>query len=253
MSNRFFSSRRISDLSGSSSTLPNLQAMKSLEILILRNCLITGSIPDYIANMSLNILDLSINRLTGNISIFKNLESKTVFLSNNLLTGEPTWALSTSKQADLSYNNFSIVTRPASGGCQEQQKNLLNSYLSVLMNGASGKAFLAHKTLNIVPLFINCGGGSVLFNDDKYEDDLTDGKGTTFVPHRGVHGPLISAITVTPYLKKGGLSVGAVIGIVAASCVLAALFLLLLRTKGYLGGKDLENKGRTEGTGISLV
>ncbi|KAF9666657.1 hypothetical protein SADUNF_Sadunf16G0251600 [Salix dunnii] len=74
------------------------------------------------------------------------------------------------------------------------------------------------------------------------------GKGTTFVPDRGVHGPLISAIAVTPYFKKGGLSVGAVIGIAAASCVFAALFLLLLRTKGYLGGKDLENKGRTEGT-----
>ncbi|KAG5254842.1 LRR receptor serine/threonine-protein kinase [Salix suchowensis] len=376
MSNRFFSSRRISDLSGSSSTLPNLQAMKSLEILILRNCLITGSIPDYIANMSLNILDLSINRLTGNISIFKNLESKTVFLSNNLLTGEPTWALSTSKQADLSYNNFSIVTRPASGGCQEQQKNLnlVSSYLS--NNNTDEWCFrkgLPCTQNPELPLFINCGGGSVLFNDDKYEDDLTDGgpasflflqgrwgysttgiylenktaqflakndfnlsvkdvyktarlapqslkyylhfaeimysndqtyrslgrrifdisiqgitlrknfniaekaggvgigitevfdniivngstieihlywagKGTTFVPHRGVHGPLISAITVTPYLKKGGLSVGAVIGIVAASCVLAALFLLLLRTKGYLGGKDLENKGRTEGT-----
>ncbi|KAJ6298241.1 hypothetical protein OIU76_019394 [Salix suchowensis] len=378
-------SLRISDLSGSSSTLPNLQAMKKLSNLILRNCLITGSIPDYIADMSsLNILDLSINRLTGNISIFKNLRSVTVFLSNNLLTGEPTWALSTSKQADLSYNNFSNFTRPASGGCQQQKTvNLVSSYLSnnntddewCFTKGLPCKQNPEHRSL-----FINCGGGSVLFNDDKYDEDLTEGgaasfffsqgewgysstgrylessntgpflakndfnlsvedvyatarlapqslkyyalclakgkykvqlhfaeimysndqtyrslgrrifdisiqgitlrknfniaeraggvgigitevfdniivngstleihlywagKGTTFVPERGVHGPLISAITVTPYLKKGGLSAGAVIGIVAASCVLAALFLLLLRTKGYLGGKDLENK-----------
>ncbi|KAG6790371.1 hypothetical protein POTOM_006524 [Populus tomentosa] len=71
------------------------------------------------------------------------------------------------------------------------------------------------------------------------------GKGTTAVPDRGVYGPLISAITVTPNFKVdngGGLSVGAIIGIVAASCVLAALILLVLRKKGYLGGKDLEDK-----------
>ncbi|KAG6790373.1 hypothetical protein POTOM_006526 [Populus tomentosa] len=71
------------------------------------------------------------------------------------------------------------------------------------------------------------------------------GKGTTAVPDRGVHGPLISAITVTPNFKVdngGGLSVGAIIGIVAAPCVLAALVLLVLRKKGYLGGKDLEDK-----------
>ncbi|KAB5521335.1 hypothetical protein DKX38_025654 [Salix brachista] len=350
---------RISDLSGSSSTLPNLQAMKNLEI-----------------------LDLSINRLTGNISIFKNLASVTVFLSNNLLTGEvPPWALNNRKHADLSYNNFSNFTRPASGGCQQQ--NTLTDDEWCFTKGLPCKQNPEHRSL-----FINCGGGSnVRFNDNTYEADSTDGgpasfffsqgewgysstgrylessntgpflakndfnlsvedvyatarlapqslkyyalclakgeykvqlhfaeimysndqtykslgrrifdisiqgitlrknfniaenaggigigttevfdniivngstleihlywagKGTTFVPERGVHGPLISAITVTPYLKKGGLSAGAVIGIVAASCVLAALFLLLLRTKGYLGGKDLENKGRTEGTG----
>ncbi|KAF9666675.1 hypothetical protein SADUNF_Sadunf16G0253400 [Salix dunnii] len=374
-------SLRISDLSGSSSTLPNLQAMKNLKNLIMRNCFITGSIPDYIAKTSsLEILDLSINRLTGNISIFKNLESVTVLLSNNLLTGEvPTWALNNRKQVDLSYNNFSNLTRSASVGCQKQQKLLTDEWC--FKKGLPCKQNPEHRSL-----FINCGGGLVSFKDDTYVEDSTAGgpasffflegewgysstgfyldstitspflakndfklsvedvyktarlapqslkyyalclakgkykvqlhfaeimysndqtytslgrrifdisiqgitlrknfniaekaggvgigitevfdniivkgstleihlywagKGTTFVPDRGVHGPLISAIAVTPYFKKGGLSVGAVIGIVAASCVLAALFLLLLRTKGYLGGKDLEDRGRTEGT-----
>ncbi|KAJ6753910.1 PROMASTIGOTE SURFACE ANTIGEN PROTEIN PSA [Salix purpurea] len=71
------------------------------------------------------------------------------------------------------------------------------------------------------------------------------GKGTTAVPERGVYGPLISAITVTPNFKVdngGGLSVGAITGIVVASCVLATLVLLVLRKKGCLGGKDLEDK-----------
>ncbi|KAJ8755708.1 hypothetical protein K2173_022701 [Erythroxylum novogranatense] len=69
------------------------------------------------------------------------------------------------------------------------------------------------------------------------------GKGTTAIPDRGVYGPLISAITVTPNYKVDtaqGLSVGAIIGIVVASCVFVVLILVVLRINGYLGGKKLE-------------
>nr|XP_027126996.1 probable LRR receptor-like serine/threonine-protein kinase At1g53430 [Coffea arabica] len=69
------------------------------------------------------------------------------------------------------------------------------------------------------------------------------GKGTTAIPDRGVYGPLISAITVTPnFDTHTGLSVGAIIGIVVASCVVVCLILVLLRLKGYLGGDDTEDK-----------
>ncbi|KAF7145601.1 hypothetical protein RHSIM_Rhsim04G0034500 [Rhododendron simsii] len=70
------------------------------------------------------------------------------------------------------------------------------------------------------------------------------GKGTTAIPDKGVYGPLISAITVTPNFDVStGLSKGAIVGIVVASFVLLVLILVLLRMKGCLGGKDLENKG----------
>ncbi|KAL5555183.1 hypothetical protein UlMin_037419 [Ulmus minor] len=67
------------------------------------------------------------------------------------------------------------------------------------------------------------------------------GKGTTDIPEKGVYGPLISAITVTPNYKvdTGGLSAGVIVGIVAASCMLAGFILIALRRMGYLGGKDL--------------
>ncbi|KAK3008781.1 hypothetical protein RJ639_014525 [Escallonia herrerae] len=70
------------------------------------------------------------------------------------------------------------------------------------------------------------------------------GKGTTAVPNRGVYGPLISAIKVTPNfdVDTGGLSVGAIVGIVAASCVAIILILIALRMNGYLGGKNIEDK-----------
>ncbi|KAF8413667.1 hypothetical protein HHK36_001659 [Tetracentron sinense] len=58
------------------------------------------------------------------------------------------------------------------------------------------------------------------------------GKGTTAIPDRGVYGPLISAITVTPNFDPyTGLSVGAIVGIVAASIVVIVSILAFLRMK----------------------
>ncbi|KAB1202734.1 hypothetical protein CJ030_MR8G002234 [Morella rubra] len=83
---------------------------------------------------------------------------------------------------------------------------------------------------------------NVLVNGSTLEIHLYwAGKGTTAIPDRGVYGPLISAISVTPNFKVG-LSAGAIAGIVLASCVLLVLILVFLRVKGFLGGKDLEDK-----------
>ncbi|KAI9185255.1 hypothetical protein LWI28_005651 [Acer negundo] len=70
------------------------------------------------------------------------------------------------------------------------------------------------------------------------------GKGTTSIPEKGVYGPLISAITITPNFEVDtrGLSAGAIVGIVVASCAAVVLLLVLLWMKGCFGGKDLENK-----------
>ncbi|KAJ0514525.1 putative protein kinase RLK-Pelle-DLSV family [Helianthus annuus] len=69
------------------------------------------------------------------------------------------------------------------------------------------------------------------------------GKGTTAIPDRGVYGPLLSAITVTPNfaIPTDGLSGGAIAGIVIGSCAFVALILFVLWKKGYLGG-DKEDK-----------
>ncbi|KAI8007287.1 putative LRR receptor-like serine/threonine-protein kinase [Camellia lanceoleosa] len=85
----------------------------------------------------------------------------------------------------------------------------------------------------------------VLVNGSTLEIHLYwSGKGTTVIPDRGVHGPLISAISMTPnFDPHTGLFVGAIASIVVASCVVVMVILVVLRMKGCLGGKDLEDKG----------
>ncbi|PIA33880.1 hypothetical protein AQUCO_03900021v1 [Aquilegia coerulea] len=70
------------------------------------------------------------------------------------------------------------------------------------------------------------------------------GKGTTALPYRGVYGPLISAISVTPNFKPPTkISAGTIAGIVVASFVAVVLIILaVLWKKGCLEGKDLEDK-----------
>ncbi|KAK3025480.1 hypothetical protein RJ639_041561, partial [Escallonia herrerae] len=109
---------------------------------------------------------------------------------------------------------------------------------------------LVLKDFNIVENATGVGKGiTVDFKDVPVNGTLEihlywAGKGTTAIPNRGVYGPLISAITVTPNFDTdtGGLSIGAITGIVAASCVSVILILVALRMKGYLGGENSEDK-----------
>ncbi|KAB2623557.1 leucine-rich repeat receptor-like serine/threonine-protein kinase [Pyrus ussuriensis x Pyrus communis] len=72
------------------------------------------------------------------------------------------------------------------------------------------------------------------------------GKGTTGIPVRGVYGPLISAISVEPAgnISPGvnGVSVGAVVGIVAGGIFIILVILSILWRRGSLGQqKTLED------------
>ncbi|KAL5803173.1 hypothetical protein ACOSQ3_031618 [Xanthoceras sorbifolium] len=169
---------RITDLTGASSDFPNLQDMKSMRRLILRNCLITGTIPLYIGDLkSLKTLDLSFNQLTGQIpTTLESLgEIDHIFLANNSLTGPvPDWILNSKKNLDLSYNNFSDSS--PSIGCQQSDMNLASSFSPLHGNSIAwclmkdlpcpGKA--KHHSL-----FINCGGVPITHEGNNYEADLS--------------------------------------------------------------------------------
>ncbi|KAJ4726500.1 putative Kinase [Melia azedarach] len=168
---------RISDLRGSSSSpFPDLQGMTKMSRLMLRNCLIMDTIPEYIGDMTdLKILDLSFNKLTGTIPrTLQNLKAiDYMFLSNNSLTGGvPDWIRNSDKNFDLSYNNF---TESFPFTCRESDVNLLSSFASL---GSNSNSWCLKKDLTCPEeakhhsLFINCGGSGTEFEDNEYEEDL---------------------------------------------------------------------------------
>ncbi|THF99549.1 hypothetical protein TEA_020288 [Camellia sinensis var. sinensis] len=80
---------RISDINGTAQEFPTLSNNTGLVRLVLRNCNISGEIPKYIWKMmNLQMLDVSFNRLVGEIPNDINGKNlKFVFLSGNMLRG----------------------------------------------------------------------------------------------------------------------------------------------------------------------
>ncbi|XP_052177836.1 probable leucine-rich repeat receptor-like serine/threonine-protein kinase At3g14840 isoform X2 [Diospyros lotus] len=161
---------RISDLNGTQAPFPPLNNTRSLGKLILRNCNLNGSLPEYLGGVTnLTTLDLSFNNLSGEIpSSFSNLaKADYIFLTGNLLSGPvPDWILKSSKNVDLSFNNFIL----GSQGCLQNEVNLFDSSL----NGSSGiLSCLTSTCIQTRHFFrINCGGKEVnVSSGPKYEAD----------------------------------------------------------------------------------
>ncbi|XP_039170742.1 probable LRR receptor-like serine/threonine-protein kinase At1g53430 [Eucalyptus grandis] len=163
----------ISDLKGSSSNFPNLQGM-NMKILILRNCLLIGSIPYYIGQWtSLTTLDLSVNRLTGQVPEMMGAALDYMFLTNNSLTGAvPSWVTGSKQSLDLSYNNF---TGSPVISCQQSKVNLVSSFSSNQNNSlwCLEKDLPCNGKAQYRSLFINCGGAKMHFEKNQYEADTS--------------------------------------------------------------------------------
>ncbi|XP_024019466.1 probable leucine-rich repeat receptor-like serine/threonine-protein kinase At3g14840 isoform X2 [Morus notabilis] len=164
---------RISDLSGSEATFPPLNNMTKMKTLILRNCNLNGTIPDYLGEMSsLKTLDLSFNKLSGNVpnSLASLSNVDYIFLTGNLLSGEVAeWLLTKGESIDLSYNNFTVNN----SSCQQRNVNLFASS----SQGNNSKIVSCLTCYgNWYSLHINCGGKEVTVNGTTFESD-TDSAG----------------------------------------------------------------------------
>ncbi|KAL4587712.1 hypothetical protein LXL04_000586 [Taraxacum kok-saghyz] len=180
---------RISDLSGPIANFPNIQNLTQMVRPHLRNCMLIGSIPEYIGQMrGMKNLDLSFNRLTGLVpDSIGRLSFDTVFLNNNSLSGNiPGWAFAfNSRKIDLSYNNF---TSTQQRNCQPSSLNLVSALSSTEASNSNSwcltDGLTCSRNPNRYELYINCGGTSVDFEGKEYEQDLTDER-SYFYPSGG--------------------------------------------------------------------
>ncbi|KAL4022445.1 hypothetical protein IC575_016178 [Cucumis melo] len=176
---------RISDLNGGASfPFPSLNNLNYLVYLVLRNCNITGELPDYFGGMkSLEILDLCFNKMSGQIPpslhSLVQLQFKKIFLTGNLLNGSmPDWMLREGTTVDLSYNKFNSLSPDT--GCRYQNVNLFAS--SSLDNNSNLVSCLRNRTCAQVKsrLHINCGGKEETIDGVKFEGEEDTGEPLQF-------------------------------------------------------------------------
>ncbi|XP_034920171.2 probable LRR receptor-like serine/threonine-protein kinase At1g53440 [Populus alba] len=162
----------VSDVSNPGISFPKREVIpESLIYLVLRNCEINGSIPEYIGKWpELSYLDLSFNNLSGGVpESFQKLNK--LFLTSNELTKLPSWITKKPKpssypKADLSYNNFNVkCTNEKCSGLAAV--NILPTR-SFIDNMKTEKCYRKHNSL-----FINCGGEEVTLGKARYLNDTS--------------------------------------------------------------------------------
>ncbi|XP_068640963.1 probable leucine-rich repeat receptor-like serine/threonine-protein kinase At3g14840 [Aristolochia californica] len=178
---------KISDINGPATEIPLMSSASKMTTLIIRNCNLTGNIPedDYEGMKELKHLDLSFNHLTGPIpdSFSRLLRLENMYLSNNMITGPlPNWIDQKRASIDLSYNNF-----PSTEPCPSNRLNIFGLGSSSAgdtktENGPCSKNFDCSKTR--YSLHINCGGEAVEINGTKYEADQGNGDASSFIQSR---------------------------------------------------------------------
>ncbi|KAD7117858.1 hypothetical protein E3N88_05126 [Mikania micrantha] len=172
---------RISDITGPAQSFPRLNNASGLIRLILRNCNISGEIPDYIWQMrELTLLDTSFNRLVGRIS--NNILGRSLrfmFLTNNMLSGDiPDTLLVNGASIDLSYNNLTWQG-PNQAACQQNT----NFYVNLFSSSSTG-----NPIQDVLPctesvkcprytcsLHVNCGGDDLTIRESNGRSVLYEG------------------------------------------------------------------------------
>ncbi|KAK3431118.1 hypothetical protein EUGRSUZ_E02840 [Eucalyptus grandis] len=164
---------RISDIDGPLQQFPALDNMTGLVKLILRSCNIGGQIPAYVWKLqNLELLDLSFNKLTGQLPATINLKHiRFIFLAENLLTGSvPDSILKKGASIDLSYNNFAWQG-PHQPACRESMNLNLNLFRSSSAENNSGRGIPCLENFQCPRysscLHVNCGGKDAPIKESK--------------------------------------------------------------------------------------
>ncbi|KAK9031028.1 hypothetical protein V6N11_032424 [Hibiscus sabdariffa] len=174
-------SLRIGDIyNGSTSCLDFIRNLKNLNNLVLRNVMLTGTLPSYITELqSLQKLDLSFNNLTGQIpsTLFNMNSLRYLFLGNNSLSGAIPDLQTTPQTIDSSYNLLSGDLPPWG---DMTQLNLVGNNFT--RNSSNIRLFPGLECLQrsfpcnrdaprYASFSINCGGPEMISNGIVFEAD----------------------------------------------------------------------------------
>ncbi|KAG8067593.1 hypothetical protein GUJ93_ZPchr0005g15990 [Zizania palustris] len=223
---------RIGDIVNRSTSMAFISNLTSLNILILRNCMISGDLEpvDFSRFAALMFLDMSFNNITGQIpqSILNNGNLQFLFLGNNSLTGRLPDVISTSlKVIDFSYNQLT-GSYPSWASQNNLQLNLVGNNFVL---SSTNNRYLWH--LNCLQQDAPCFRGSPEYYSFAVDCELVYPDSQTWVSlgrrvfdiyvqgalkeknfdirkTAGYNGPMISALSVTPnftptYLENGSL------------------------------------------------
>ncbi|GMI79502.1 LysM RLK1-interacting kinase 1 [Hibiscus trionum] len=181
----------ISNLNGADATFPQLNAsLPRLNRVMFRSCNLIGQIPDSLGTFTtIRILDLSFNRLSGEIPDLSALDLDTLFLNGNNFTGAvPRWILETREDMDVSYNNFT-----STGAVSDCGRPGLNLFSGMSRNNNSGIVPCLRSQLNctapVHSVHINCGGREKTVDGITYEADLDQAGPSAFL-RRGANWAL---------------------------------------------------------------
>ncbi|WOK97086.1 putative LRR receptor-like serine/threonine-protein kinase [Canna indica] len=154
---------RIGDIQKGSSSLSFISNLTSLTILILRNCMISDTIPpDFSQYTRLQKLDLSFNNITGQLpqSLFSLSSLGYLFLGNNSLSGTlPANKSESLLNIDLSYNQL--------GGSFPSWVSKPNLKLNLVANNfriGSDNISVLPSGLNCLQRDIPCNHGSPIYS-----------------------------------------------------------------------------------------
>ncbi|KAK8504731.1 hypothetical protein V6N12_046980 [Hibiscus sabdariffa] len=143
--------RIISDLNGAEATFPQLNAtLPRLDRVMFRSCNLIGEIPSSFGRFTtIRILDLSFNKLSGEIPDLSALDLDTL---------------------DVSFNNFTS-TDPVSGCGKNPGLNLFSSIPRTNNKGIVPCLRSPNCPEPLHSVYINCGGGNITVNGNDYEAD----------------------------------------------------------------------------------
>ncbi|XP_071912898.1 probable LRR receptor-like serine/threonine-protein kinase At1g53420 [Coffea arabica] len=185
----------MNDMVGADKPLfPRIQNYGSLQLLTLRNCSLTGPIPDHIWKLkSLTYLDLSFNSLVGGIPPEVDLPNiQHIFLRRNNLNGSlPVWLTELKNiYVDVSENSFTNVTIPKDAF--SPRKNFFACCSKVNtegMNWLETNYSCGNSSKRYEHLYINCGGNAETINGSIYEADLDpNGESRFYLSSNGAWG-----------------------------------------------------------------